>query len=65
MKKNAQFNLSISSLVFIFLLAAASSCQKNKKISDELEENVFAVKFKIKDFESIVTPLQKASGVKN
>ncbi|CDT00238.1 hypothetical protein MUK51_21080 [Sphingobacterium faecium] len=64
MKKNAQFNLSISSLLFIFLLAAASSCQKNKKISDELEENVFAVKFKIKDFESIVTPLQKASGVK-
>lgn len=64
MKKNAQFNLSISSLLFIFLLAAASSCQKNNKISDELEENVFAVKFKIKDFESVVTPLQKTSAVK-
>lgn len=64
MKKNVKFNFNIFSLVFIFLLAAASSCQKNKKISDELDENVFSVKFKIKDFESIVSPLQKANGAR-
>ncbi|KKX46766.1 hypothetical protein [Sphingobacterium sp. IITKGP-BTPF85] len=64
MKKNVKFNFNIFSLVFIFLLAAASSCQKNKKISDELDENVFSVKFKIKDFESIVSPLQRANGAR-
>lgn len=63
MKKYAKFSLSIFS-AFIFLLATTLSCQKNKKITDELEENVFAVSFKIKDFESIVSPLPKASVVK-
>lgn len=63
MKKYVKFNLNIFSLLFIFLLAAASSCQKNKKISDELEEDVFPVKFKIKDFESIVSPFQKRNVV--
>lgn len=64
MKKCFKSNWITFSFLFITLLAATSSCQKNKKISDELEGDVFSVKFKIKNFESIVTPLQKKAGVK-
>ncbi|UIR56193.1 hypothetical protein LZQ00_18265 [Sphingobacterium sp. SRCM116780] len=65
MKKHAQFNWSIFSLLIICVLAVTFACQKNQKITDELEGNVFSVKFKIKDFETIVTPLKTPSGFRN
>jgi len=37
------------------------SCKKHAKLPDENNETIHAVKFKIKDFEAIVTPLKKQS----
>ncbi|GAA0885286.1 hypothetical protein GCM10009120_38850 [Sphingobacterium siyangense subsp. cladoniae] len=38
-----------------------SSCKKHAKLPDENDETIHAVKFKVKDFEAIVTPLKKQS----
>ena len=37
------------------------SCKKHAKLPDENDETIHAVKFKIKDFEAIVTPLKRQS----
>lgn len=61
MKKKSQFTLGVFSCLFIVMLAVASSCKKNSKLPDESNEKTHAVTFKIKDFETIVTPLRAQS----
>ncbi|MDF2478478.1 MAG: hypothetical protein K0S24_3961 [Sphingobacterium sp.] len=61
MKKKSQFTLGVFSCLFIVILAVASSCKKNSKLPDENNEKTHAVTFKIKDFETIVTPLRAQS----
>ncbi|MDR0262680.1 MAG: hypothetical protein LBJ04_05585 [Sphingobacterium sp.] len=61
MKKKSKSTWGIFSCVFILVLAAMPSCKKHAKLPDENDETTHAVKFKIKDFEAIVTPLKKQS----
>ncbi|WP_293901159.1 hypothetical protein [Sphingobacterium sp. UBA5670] len=61
MKKKSKSTWCIFSCVFILVLAAMPSCKKHAKLPDENDETIHAVKFKIKDFEAIVTPLKKQS----
>lgn len=61
MKKSSLSTLGIFSCLFILILAVASSCKKNAKLPDESSEKMHAVTFKIKDFETIVTPLKAQS----
>jgi len=61
MKKKSKSTWGIFSCVFILVLAAVPSCKKHAKLPDENDETIHAVKFKIKDFEAIVTPLKKQS----
>ncbi|WP_293941759.1 MULTISPECIES: hypothetical protein [unclassified Sphingobacterium] len=61
MKKKSQFTLGVFSCLFIVILAVASSCKKNSKLPDESNEKTHAVTFKIKDFETIITPLRAQS----
>ncbi|WP_411972410.1 hypothetical protein ACLCDV_23845 [Sphingobacterium sp. Lzh-3] len=61
MKKKSKSTWCIFSCVFILVLAAMPSCKKHAKLPDENNETIHAVKFKIKDFEAIVTPLKKQS----
>ncbi|WP_426789849.1 hypothetical protein [Sphingobacterium sp. WOUb80] len=61
MKKKSKSTWCIFSCVFILVLAAMPSCKKHAKLPDENDETIHAVKFKIKDFETIVTPLKKQS----
>jgi len=61
MKRKSKSTWGILSCVFILVLAAMPSCKKHAKLPDENDETIHAVKFKIKDFEAIVTPLKKQS----
>ena len=60
MKKRSQFTWGIFSCLFIVILAVPS-CKKNSKLPDESNEKTHAVTFKIKDFETIVSPLKAQS----
>ena len=61
MKRKSKSTWGILSCVFILVLAAMPSCKKHAKLPDENNETIYAVKFKVKDFEAIVTPLKKQS----
>ncbi|GAA4183572.1 MULTISPECIES: hypothetical protein [Sphingobacterium] len=61
MKTKTQSTWGIFSCLFIVILAVAPSCKKNTKLPDESNEKTHAVTFKIKDFETIVTPLKAQS----
>ncbi|QRY58863.1 hypothetical protein [Sphingobacterium siyangense] len=61
MKRKSKSTWGILSCVFILVLAAMPSCKKHAKLPDENDETIHAVKFKVKDFEAIVTPLKKQS----
>lgn len=61
MKKRSHFTLGNFSCLFIVMLTAVSSCKKNAKLPDESNETTHAVTFKIKDFETIVSPLKAQS----
>jgi len=61
MKRKSKSTWGILSCVFILVLAAMPSCKKHVKLPDENDETIHAVKFKVKDFEAIVTPLKKQS----
>ena len=65
MKRTSKSTWGILSGVFILVLAALPSCKKHAKLPDENNETIHAVKFKIKDFEAIVTPLKKQSARPN
>lgn len=56
MKRKSKSTWGILSCVFILVLAAMPSCKKHAKLPDENDETIHAVKFKVKDFEAIVTP---------
>jgi hypothetical protein len=58
MKRKSKSTWGILSCVFILVLAAMPSCKKHAKLPDENDETIHAVKFKVKDFEAIVTPLK-------
>jgi hypothetical protein len=62
MKTKTQSTWGIFSCLFIVMLAVTSSCKKNAKLPpEESNEKTHAVTFKIKDFETIVTPLKAQS----
>ncbi|MDM1293680.1 hypothetical protein HX021_05145 [Sphingobacterium sp. N143] len=61
MKKKTKSTWKIFSCAFILILAVAPSCKKNPKLPDESHEKAHVVKFKIKDFETIVNPLKGQS----
>ncbi len=61
MKGRTPSTWGIFSCVFILVLAAMPSCKKHAKLSDDNDETVHSVKFKIKDFETIVSPLKTQS----
>jgi hypothetical protein len=50
MKGRTPSTWGIFSCVFILVLAAMPSCKKHAKLSDDNDETVHSVKFKIKDF---------------
>ncbi|WP_343537003.1 hypothetical protein AB3466_21600 [Sphingobacterium thalpophilum] len=62
MKKRSRLTWGAFSCLCISILAVAPSCKKNTKLPDESIEKTHAVKFKIKDFETVVTPLKTQSG---
>lgn len=62
MKTKTQSTWGIFSCLFIVILAVTSSCKKNAKLPpEESNEKTHAVTFKIKDFETIVSPLKAHS----
>ncbi|MGE8241565.1 MAG: hypothetical protein ACN6PD_02570 [Sphingobacterium sp.] len=61
MKTKTLSTWGIFSWLSIVILAVVLSCKKNAKLPDESIEKTHEVTFKIKDFETIVTPLKAQS----